>query len=108
GTLLAGPAGGVARLLARLGTAAVAALDAVIAARSFWDRTAPISIREVATPRAETVYCSARVGLSLKRMDAKPEAPRFIGRPYRYLTEPRRIAKGRPHLVLALHQEGKD
>lgn len=30
----------------------------------------------------------------------------FILRPYRYLTEPRKITKGKLHLVLALHSEG--
>jgi hypothetical protein len=29
-------------------------------------------------------------------------------RPYRYLTEPRRITKGKPHMVLALHQQDRD
>ena len=32
--------------------------------------------------------------------------PRFVGRPYRFLTEPRGISKGKPHLVLALHRGG--
>jgi hypothetical protein len=30
-----------------------------------------------------------------------------VARPYRYLTEPKEISKGRPHLILALHRAGR-
>jgi hypothetical protein len=52
------------------------------------------------------VYASSRVGLTLKKARGKPDAARFVARPYRFLTEPRVIAKGRPHLILALHRTG--
>ena len=52
------------------------------------------------------MYANSRVGLTLKKAKGKPDAPRFVARPYRYLTEPKEIAKGRPHLILALHRTG--
>lgn len=56
---------------------------------------------------AATVYESARVGLSLKK-GADLDRRRFLPRPYRFLTEPARIKKGRPYLVVALHEQGHD
>jgi hypothetical protein len=58
------------------------------------------------------IYRSARIGLSLRRF-AGPggetdQALDFLGRPYRFLTEPRHIAKGKPLLVLELHRLGVD
>src|ERR1700722_14268055 len=49
---------------------------------------------------------TARVGLSLKRLHPSDIAVRYLLRRYRYLSEPRRIAKGKPHMVLALCSEG--
>jgi 3-methyladenine DNA glycosylase Mpg len=51
------------------------------------------------------VYRSPRVGLSLKRSNT-PDRHRFIARDYRFLTEPARIKKGKPNLIVALHREG--
>ena len=42
----------------------------------------------------------------LKKAKQAPEPPRYILRPYRYLADPRRTAKGKPHMVLALHARG--
>ena len=47
------------------------------------------------------------MGLTLKYVGADSEKRRYVVRPYRYLTEPRRIAKGKLHMVLALHVDGK-
>jgi len=55
---------------------------------------------------AVVVHTSARVGLSLKRTSNRNDMTRFVVRPYRYLSEPRRISKGKQHLVLALHARG--
>src|SRR5262249_12340 len=55
-----------------------------------------------------TLHRSARVGLSLKKAKPASEMPRYIIRHYRYLTEPRRTAKGKTYLVLALHTQGMD
>jgi hypothetical protein len=52
---------------------------------------------------------SIRVGLSLKRRYYKPDDPAltFLLRSYRYLADPRRTAKGKPHMVLPLIASGK-
>lgn len=107
GTVIDGPSLTVDHLLGKTKAAGVAALDAMIAGRPLWDDTSPLFVRESAEPRATTVYRSSRVGLSLKKAAGKPDAPRFVGRPYRFLTEPRAVSKGKPHLVLALHRKGE-
>lgn len=104
GTVIAGPSLTVDHLLTRTGVKDVATLDRVIGTRKVWDESAPLAIRESQPLRAAKVYSCSRVGLSLNQAPGHPDAPRFVGRPYRYLTEPRAIVKGRIHLVLALHQ----
>jgi hypothetical protein len=106
GTVLDGPCVTVDHLLARTKTAGVAALDGVINGRSLWDQTSPIHVVEAEKPRTAPVFASSRVGLSLKKAKGKPDAPKFVARPYRFLTEPSNISKGKPHLVLALHRSG--
>jgi hypothetical protein len=106
GTVLDGPSLTVDHLLAQTRTASVAALDGLIGGRSIWDATSPLYVADADPPRAAPVYQSSRVGLSLKKAKGKPDAPRFVARPYRFLTEPRAISKGRPHLILALHRQG--
>src|SRR5207244_3803771 len=49
---------------------------------------------------------TARVGLSLKRTRKEDDLTRFVLRNYRYLSRPRSISKGKPHMVLALHSQG--
>jgi hypothetical protein len=56
-------------------------------------------------PRDVPVYRCARVGLLLKRGDLD-EKSRWLARPYRFLTDPARTKKGKPQLVVALHQAG--
>ena len=46
------------------------------------------------------------MGLTLKRAGQHPEMVDYILRPYRFLTAPREIDKGRVQLVMALHQTG--
>ena len=46
-----------------------------------------------------------RVGLTLKR-GVLEERARFLARPYRFLSEPAKIKKGRLHAVLGLHRQG--
>lgn len=106
GAFLDGPCVAVDHLLARTQTASVAALDDLIRQRSVWDTTSPLHIVEASAPRAAPVLACSRVGLSLKKARDRPEMPEFLGRAYRFLTEPRAISKGRPHLILALHQTG--
>lgn len=107
GEVIDGPSLTVDRLLAATGYATVAELDDAIGTRTAWDATSPLSIRASGSPRADVVYRTARVGLSLKRGARSPEAARYVMRPYRSLTEPRAIGKGRPQLVLALHEQGR-
>src|SRR5262245_57733528 len=106
GELVDGPSLSVDYLLARTGQATVASLDEAIAARPAWDRQSPLALEWVEmTPRP--ILRTARVGLSLKRLRKSELPPRYIMRPYRFLSEPRRISKGKIHMVLALHQQGK-
>ncbi|MBA4067103.1 MAG: hypothetical protein C0501_26030 [Isosphaera sp.] len=107
GVLVDGPSLTVDHLLARCGAGSVAALDAAILKRKAWDATSPVYVRDRAEPRDATVYATSRVGLSLKKAKGVPAAPRNVGKPYRYVTEPRRVTKGKPHLVLALHRRGE-
>ena len=108
GTLLDGPCVMVDHLLAQTKTASVAALDGLINQRKIWDPSSPLHIVEADTPRTASVFTCSRVGLSLKKAKGKPDAPKFVGRAYRFLTEPLAISKGRPHLILALHRAGHD
>lgn len=63
---------------------------------------------ELAAPGpARPLFASARVGLTLKR-GADPARCAYLGRHYRYLVEPKRLRKGRVHVVLAAHQAGLD
>ncbi len=65
----------------------------------------PLFATVEAASRGLTVYATPRVGLSLKR-GATPGRLRFLARPYRFLTEPARVKKGRAHLVVSLHRAG--
>lgn len=51
------------------------------------------------------VYTSARIGLTLKNFSRNRE--NYIIRPYRFFTHPREIKKGKQHMVLRLHVQGK-
>lgn len=107
GTVLDGPCVMVDHLLERTKAASVATLDGMIAGRKIWDATSPLHLRLSAKPRETPVHRCARVGLTLKKAKGKPTAPRFVAHPYRFLTEPRAITKGKPYLVTALHAQGQ-
>jgi hypothetical protein len=107
GTLIDGPSLTVDHLMDLTGSQSVGQLDDVIGERLAWDETNPLHLEWFDPPVDRQVYRSARVGLSLKRARS-PDATRFILLPYRYLTEPRRIAKGKALLVLARHVLGDD
>jgi len=107
GTVLDGPCVTVDHLLEQTRARDVATLDSAIAGRKLWDTTSPLFLRESDLPRTAPVYRCSRVGLSLKKATGKPDAPRFVGSRYRFLTEPRAISKGKPHLVLSLHRQGQ-
>jgi hypothetical protein len=105
GSLINGPSLCVDHLIDATGAGGVADLDRVINERVAWDPTNPLTLEE-GPDRGEPIFRTARYGLSLKRMRHSPDPPRFIMRPYRYLNEPKRISKGKAHLVLALHTQG--
>ncbi|HYH67757.1 MAG TPA: hypothetical protein VD866_23875 [Urbifossiella sp.] len=105
GELIDGPSRLVDRLLKLTDTPTVAALDAKLPGAAALAAGTPVHFRD-ATDRGAEVLATARVGLSLKRAAAFEEMPRYVGRRYRFLTEPRRIGPGRPQLVAALHAGG--
>jgi hypothetical protein len=106
GTLIDGPSLTVDHLLARTKARSVGVLDDMIAGRPAWDASSPLRLVPASPARGQELVRSARVGLSLKRARGGGEMPRFIMKPYRYLSEPRRTGKGKAHVVLALHAGG--
>ncbi len=109
GGFVDGPSLLVDHVLKTSGFATVAELDAAIGTRPAWDESQPLVLAPAESPGNRPVLATARVGLSLKHRSPKPADPAlaFVLRPDRYLTEPRRTAKGKPHMVLALHAAGE-
>jgi hypothetical protein len=108
GTVVDGPSLLVDHILKTTGFASVAELDRHIGTRLAWDATQPVTL-VAATPVDRPILRTARVGLSWRWRRPKPGDPAatFLLRPYRYLTDPRRTAKGKPHQVLALLADGE-
>jgi hypothetical protein len=105
GRLIDGPSLCVDHLLTLTGHKTVAALDAAVGERPVWESDGPVVLG--AEPEEDRqLFRTGRVGLSLKRMGKASAMPRYLMRPYRYLTEPRRVSKGKPYLVLALYAQG--
>jgi Methylpurine-DNA glycosylase (MPG) len=70
------------------------------------DRLSPLYLElDVGPGRNQTIYATSRIGLTLKKGNTEARR-RFIARHYRFLSEPARIRKGKPHLITALHQQG--
>jgi 3-methyladenine DNA glycosylase Mpg len=107
GGLIDGPCLCVDHLLARTQHATVAQRDEAVAGRPAWDPASPLHLRWLDEMEDRPVVQTARVGLSLKKLRKAEVPPRYLLRPYRFLSEPRRITKGKLHLVLALHAAGK-
>ncbi len=108
GTLVDGPSLSVDTLLDQTGAENVAALDKAINAREIWDESSPLHVCNSSSPRENTIYQSARVGLTLKKGKGRTDMAQYVMRPYRFVSEPRKVVKGRPHLVLGLHIKGED
>lgn len=106
GTLIDGPSLCVDHLLDATGAATVAELDRAINKRLAWENGNPLILEMLGTMQERTLFRSPRVGLLLKKATARTESTRYVMRPYRYLTEPRRTKKGKMHMVLALHAQG--
>jgi 3-methyladenine DNA glycosylase Mpg len=106
GKRIDGPSLCVDHLLDAAGAATVAELDRAINKRLAWEKDNPLILEVTDALENRPRFQSPRVGLMLKRVAARTEGTRFVMRPYRYLTEPRRTKKGKLHLVLALHAQG--
>jgi hypothetical protein len=108
GTVIDGPSLTVDFFLKTTAHASVAALDGVIAERLGWVDELPLKL--VALPELEPrrLLKSLRVGLTLKRRKYMEHDPDFdmLFRTYRHLSEPRKTAKGKPHMVLPLVASG--
>jgi hypothetical protein len=72
-----------------------------------WDASSLLHLEWLPEMQERVVLKTPRIGLSLKRLRKAEAPPRFLMRHYRYLNEPRRISKGKLHMVLALHVEGR-
>jgi hypothetical protein len=106
GRYIDGPSLSVDRLVAETQCRTVAALYAAIGGRAVWDSSSPLTVRPSNQKRNSILYSSARVGLSLRRATIQSEAARFVGQPYRFLSEPRATSKGKRQLALHLHGSG--
>jgi hypothetical protein len=106
GQLINGSSLCVEHLLARTGHADVASLAAAIGEHDVAADDSLLRLRAV-PERAQTIYYTSRVGLTLKRVAEHPEMPDYIVRRYRALTQPRRIEKGRVQLIIALYEAGE-
>jgi hypothetical protein len=105
--LIDGPCLCVDHLLDATAGGTVAALDGVIAGRPAWESGNPLRLEWMDELTTREIVKCARVGLSLKRLRKADVPPRFIMRRYRFLSEPRRISKGKLHMALALHAGGE-
>jgi hypothetical protein len=106
GDLIDGPSLCVDYLLDATGAASVPALDRAIAGRLAWESGNPLILQAASDIEQRSVFRSGRIGLTLKRARIHAEMPHYVLRPYRFLTQPKRIRKGKLLLVLALHAQG--
>lgn len=104
GTLVDGPCLCVNYLLNQTGFEKIAELDAILKHHSVWDETAPTWFTVGENSNMPTIYTSPRIGLTLKR--DLPGMEQYVFSPYRFLTEPKRIKKGKPLLTLQQLGEG--
>lgn len=105
GTFIDGPSLVVDYVLRMCGAASVAELDRRIGERIAWDAASSMHFEEI-DPVGKCILSCARVGLSLRKACPGTTAPAYLTRPYRFLTEPRAISKGKPHMVMGLHRLG--
>ena len=106
GTHIDGPSRTVDHILKETKFASVAVLDAAINGRSVWDATQPIPLTD-GPPDPRDIFRCARVGLTLKKTKTVGQAWGHVFRAYRFLTEPKRIKKGKLHMALAELAAGK-
>jgi 3-methyladenine DNA glycosylase Mpg len=105
GTLICGPSLCVDNILQKTNSTDIKQLDEAIADRFIWDADNPLKLELAAKTRLNKIYSSARIGLTLKK-NKSLQLCSYIVRPYRYLSEPRTVTKGKIYLALALHIQG--
>ncbi len=101
--IIDGPSLCVDQILRCTGQPSVAALAASFDGVIDETPDSPLYLASTQGAHAGPVFRSPRVGLTLRRDAAQAV---FLGRSYRFLSEPRRIKKGRLHLVLGMHRDG--
>ena len=106
GILVDGPSLCVDHLLAARASQPWPRLDEAIARRFAWDSENPLHLQWLPRLAEYDILKTARVGLSLKRQKPSLMPLDYLLRRYRYLSEPRRIRKGKLHMALALHADG--
>ena len=120
GQIIDGPCMCVDHILDRTGEKKVIYLDKKIGSMEIWDTDSPLCLKKSSTSHGRDIYRTARVGLTLKkaRFDSSfpPEDKTnlqikypyrgFVMSPYRFLSEPKKIKKGKLLLILALNKAG--
>jgi hypothetical protein len=107
GVRIDGPSLLVDYILLHADHGSVVTLDAAIGHRVAWDATNPLRLENLPACESRPILRTSRVGLSLRRSRPGGTSLGFLLRPYRFLTEPRNTAKGKPHMVLALLARGE-
>lgn len=113
GTILDGPCTFVDHVLALTGAPSIAALmdrfdgsiDALDTPGASHSGSSPLALKMRSESEGQRIFTSARVGLTLKRGPTQ-ERQRFLARPYRFLTGPKDIKKGRVPIALGLYRAG--
>jgi hypothetical protein len=106
GSIICGPSLCVDYLLSKCDSKNITMLDDKIAQRTAFDNSNILRLSTSPICGQNKIFTTARVGLSLKKATSTNNMQSFLLRPYRYLTEPRKITKGKVHLILALHRSG--
>jgi len=107
GAIVDGPSLLVDFLLASTGVATIAEFDRAMAGRCVWDVDRLLCLQSVTARPQPAILSTARVGLTLKQAKPGDERERYLLRRYRYLSEPRRTAKGKVLMVLAALCDGR-
>jgi hypothetical protein len=103
GKVVDGPSLVVDYLLSRTRSPTVAHLDAAIGSRRIWDGDSPLSLIGSAAFEMSILSC-ARVGLSLRRARLPGAWTDYLLKPYRFVSDPSNIRKGRAQMVISRHR----
>ena len=104
GALVDGPSMCVDHILALTGQSSIVALVNAFGREVDPSPGSSLYVTLAEPARAVEVVESPRIGLTLKR-GALPERAAFLARPYRFLSEPARIKKGRAHTVIGMYRQ---